>query len=361
MDKSQELKSLRIDRSVGPSENQQVPPYRTIAIGVGVSAVALLAGYFLFSGGTPQPATPPSASTPSSASPGSAPSSQVAQAGTTGQTGQPAGAVIMPASGLVASGYVVARRIATVSAEITGRVTEVLVEEGLKVEAGQVLARLDSSLVDQDVPLARAQVASVEADLANNLAALAEAERVLARTKPLAERNAASQADLTANETKVTTLRAQAAKARAQLEIAKLSVKRTEEQVARYEIHAPFSGVVTEKSAQRGEIVSPLSTGGFTRTGICTIVDMESLEFEVDVNESNIGRVTPNQPVEAVLDAYPDWKIPAAVIAVIPTANRDKAAIKVRIKILARDPRILPNMAAKVTFQENRSAPAKAG
>jgi len=156
-------------------------------------------------------------------------------------------------------------------------------------------------------------------------------------------------------------LRAQAAKARAQLDIAKLSVKRTEEQVARYEIHAPFSGVVTEKSAQRGEIVSPLSTGGFTRTGICTIVDMESLEFEVDVNESNIGRVTPNQPVEAVLDAYPDWKIPAAVIAVIPTANRDKAAIKVRIKILARDPRILPNMAAKVTFQENRSAPAKAG
>ena len=365
MSKSQELKSLRIDRGPAGAANGTTPSFGggsgdglVFGLGLpsllGIGAVVLALGLIWYFSGSGQQASSANATIPRTSGANGA-SPQVAQA-------NPAPATIsMPPSGLVASGYVVARRVATVSAEITGRVTEVLVEEGIRVEAGQVLARLDSSLVDQDLPLSRAQVASTQADLAGIAVSLAEAERILGRTRPLAERNAASQADLTANEAKVAGLRAQRDKARALLEIAELSVRRTQEQVARYEIHAPFSGVVTEKSAQRGEIVSPLSTGGFTRTGICTIVDMDSLEFEVDVNESNIGRVSPNQPVEAVLDAYPDLKIPAAVIAVIPTANRDKAAIKVRIKILTKDARILPNMAAKVTFVEKAASPAKAG
>jgi RND family efflux transporter MFP subunit len=344
VDRTQELKSLLIDRNTQPEE----PPGagRLVRGGLIGAGVLILAGgaYFFLSGSAPSaPGTGASKVAAADPAPGNAPSAA------------PAATPVMPASGLVASGYVVARRVATVSAEITGRVLEVLVEEGMRVEAGQILARLDSTLVDQDLPLARANIQGTQADLDGTSAALAEAERVLARTKPLAERAAASQADLTSSESKVATLKAQRDKLRAQLEISKFQAKRTEEQVAKYVIHAPFSGVVTEKSAQPGEIISPLSTGGFTRTGICTIVDMDSLEFEVDVNESNIGRVSAKQSVEAVLDAYPDWKIPASVIAIIPTANRDKAAIKVRIAINVKDPRILPNMAAKVRFVEKRT------
>ena len=343
MDRSQELKSLLIDRNA-PAADPSGAGWLVRGGLIGAGLLILAGGAYFFLSG------------PSSGSIGVG-SSKLAVADpapNTSPNAAPAAPAAMPASGLVASGYVVARRVATVSAEITGRVLEVLVEEGMRVEAGQVLARLDSTLVDQDLPLARANIQSTQADLDGTNAALAEAERVLARTKPLAERAAASQADLTSNESKVATLKAQRDKLRAQLEISKFQAKRTEEQVAKYVIHAPFSGVVTEKSAQPGEIISPLSTGGFTRTGICTIVDMDSLEFEVDVNESNIGRVSAKQPVEAVLDAYPDWKIPASVIAIIPTANRDKAAIKVRIAINVKDPRILPNMAAKVRFVEKR-------
>lgn len=348
-DKAADLKSLRIDRSAPAEAGSGQGPSRAVLGGVAV--VALAAGalaVWLVAGpstdGASTPAKPAAADGRGAGAQGSGP----------GGTG--ASTIAPPqAGGLVASGYVVARRVATVSAEITARIKEVLVEEGMVVQAGQVLARLDSTLVDQDVPLARAQVASAQAELQATSANLQEAERVLARTKPLAERNAASQADLTSNEAKVQVLRAQREKGAAAVDIARFTLAKTEEVLARYEVHAPFTGVVTEKSAQPGEIVSPLSTGGFTRTGICTIVDMDSLEFEVDVNEANIGRVRPGQPVEAVLDAYPDWKIPAAVIAVIPTANRDKAAIKVRIGIKAKDPRILPNMAAKVLFKEQRA------
>ena len=253
--------------------------------------------------------------------------------------------------GLVASGYVVARRKATVAAEITGKIIEVGVEEGMAVERGQELARLDSSLAEVDLVAAKAKVLAAKAAIESAGADLKDARRIFERTRNLQASDYASQADLTRNEARADVLKAQLAKAEADLAVADSEVRRAQETIDKHHIRAPFSGVVVDRSAQMGEIISPLSAGGgFTRTGVCTIVDMDSLEIEVDVNETFIHRVVPKQKVKAVLDAYPDWTIPAEVIAVVPTANRDKATIKVRIALLAKDPRILPDMAAKVTF-----------
>jgi len=253
--------------------------------------------------------------------------------------------------GLVASGYVVARRKATVAAEITGKIIEVGVEEGMAVERGQELARLDSSLAEVDLAGARAKVLAAKAAIESAGADLKDARRIFERTRNLQARDFATQADLTRNEARADMLKAQLAKADADLAVAESEVRRAQETIDKHHVRAPFSGVVVDRSAQMGEIISPLSAGGgFTRTGVCTIVDMDSLEIEVDVNETFIHRVVPKQKVKAVLDAYPDWTIPAEVIAVVPTANRDKATIKVRIALLAKDPRILPDMAAKVTF-----------
>ena len=252
---------------------------------------------------------------------------------------------------LNASGYITARRMATVSAEITGRVVEILIEEGTTVEQGQVVARLDDTLALVDLALAEAQVESAEAGLLEVAASLAEAERVLARNRTLAEEQFASEAAVTRAEADVEALTAQHARISADLEIARLQVSRQRETVEKHIIRAPFAGVVVDKNAQPGEIISPISAGGgFTRTGICTLVDMDSLEIEVDVNESYIGRVFAGQEVVATLDSYPDWQIPAAVIAVVPTANRDKATVRVRISLGEKDPRILPDMGVKVAF-----------
>jgi RND family efflux transporter MFP subunit len=254
---------------------------------------------------------------------------------------------------LVASGYIVARRKATVAAEVTGKVVEVNVEEGKVVREGDVLARLDSVLAEADLRLARSRMASAEAEIASVAADLRDAELVWNRTQSLSKRDFASTAELTRTEARVGVLRAQLQKERAELETARLDVQRAAEVVEKHTIRAPFSGIVTEKSAQPGEMISPLSAGGgFTRTGICTIVDMDSIEVEVDVNEAYIGRVEAGQRVDAVLDAYPDVVFPASVIAIVPTANRDKATVKVRIGFDRKDPRILPEMGVKVTFAE---------
>jgi len=259
--------------------------------------------------------------------------------------------VPVPASDLVASGYVVARRKATVAAEITGKVTDVFVEEGMVVTEGQELARLDTILPQADLASAKARVVSAEASVESGYADLKDAERILERTRNLQAKDFATQADLTKNQARADVLRAQWRKAQADLATAKVDVTRSAETLDKHHIKAPFAGVVVDKNAQPGEMISPLSAGGgFTRTGVCTIVDMDSLEIEVDVNEAFIHKVTAQQHVNAVLDAYPDWVIPASVIAIVPTANRDKATIKVRIAILQKDPRILPDMAVKVTF-----------
>ena len=224
---------------------------------------------------------------------------------------------------LDASGYVVARRRATVSSKITGKVMKVFVEEGMYVKEGQLLAQLDDS--------------TMIADLNYALSQLKEAKRVLNRTQELASRQLASQASLDAAQTSLEGLEALT------------EVKR--QTVEDMKIVAPFSGVVVYKAAQPGEMISPISAGGgFTKTGICTIVDMDSLEVEVDVNEAFINRVTPRQPVIANLNAYSKWDIPAKVIAIIPTADRSKATVKVRIALLEKDKRVLTDMGIRVSF-----------
>ncbi|MBV8753560.1 MAG: efflux RND transporter periplasmic adaptor subunit [Pseudonocardiales bacterium] len=263
------------------------------------------------------------------------------------------GAAERPGGGLVASGYVVARRKSSLAAEVTGKVVELLVEEGVVVAAGQVVAQLDSVLAEQDVALARSRVTSAEAAAAAIAADLRDAAQILGRVQTLSQKGFASDAERTRTEARVGVLSAQLNQARAQVATARLDAQRSAAVLEKHSIRAPFAGVVVERSAQPGEMISPMSAGGgFTRTGICTIVDMDSIEVEVEVNEAHIGRVHAGNAVTAALDAYPDWAIPASVIAVIPTANRDKATVKVRIGFARKDPRILPDMGVKVTFLE---------
>ena len=253
---------------------------------------------------------------------------------------------------LNASGYVTARRQATVSAKVTGKVVEILVEEGMKVDAGQVLARLDASNVEKSLDLAKAQAAAAAKALNETKANLEQAERELQRISQLAAEKISSPSELDRAEAEAKSLQARLERQRADVSVAEGEVALWKQQMEDMTIRAPFDGIVTSKDAQPGEIVSPISAGGgFTRTGICTIVDMTSLEVEVDVNESYINRVTPGAPVEATLDAYPEWRIPAKVIAIIPTADRQKATVKVRVGFDKLDPRILPEMSVKVAFR----------
>lgn len=252
---------------------------------------------------------------------------------------------------LNASGYVTARREATVSSKVTGKVMEVLVDEGMRVEAGQVLARIDSSNVEKSLALAEAQLESSRKALGEIQARLDHALREVKRISGLAAGLSASPVEMDRAETEAKALQARLAKQTADIAVSEREVALWRQQIADAIIQAPFSGVVTAKNAQPGEMISPMSVGGFTRTGICTIVDMNSLEIEVDVNESYINRVEPGGPVEATLDSYPDWRIPARVIAIIPTADRQKATVKVRVGFEKLDPRILPHMSVKVAFQ----------
>lgn len=252
---------------------------------------------------------------------------------------------------LNASGYITARRMATVSAEVMGLITSVEVEEGMEVGEGQVLARIDDAKARVNLQFSLAQIKVLQGRVLSIEAKLAEARRQRVRFAGLLDKSYSSRADLTQSEANVEDLQAQLASALADIEVAQLEVDRQREQLLDHTIRAPFAGVVTGKNAQPGEIVAPSAAGGgFTRTGICTIVDMDSLEIEVDVNEAFIGRVSPGQQVRANLDAYPEWDIPATVVAVIPTADRAKATVRVRIGIDVRDSRILPDMGVKVAF-----------
>ncbi|HVS03715.1 MAG TPA: efflux RND transporter periplasmic adaptor subunit, partial [Thermoanaerobaculia bacterium] len=231
-----------------------------------------------------------------------------------------------PTAVLNASGYVTARRQATVSSKVTGKVTEVLVEEGMTVAEGQVLARLDPATGGAALRLAESQAAAAASALEETRVRIAEAGLELRRAEELAAQAVASQADLDRARAQVAALEARLAAQRDELEVARRQVALRRQDVDDLAIRAPFAGVVVSKNAQPGEMISPISAGGgFTRTGICTLVDMDSLEIEVDVNEAYIQRVTAGQPVEARLDAYPDWTIPAHVIAIVPAADRQKA------------------------------------
>jgi RND family efflux transporter MFP subunit len=254
---------------------------------------------------------------------------------------------------LNASGYVTARRQATVSSEMTGKVTEVLIEEGMLVEEGQVLARLDDANVRAAYELAEAEQVAASSSLRETEALLQEARASFRRTRNLVERQLASEAELDRARALADSLEAQLARRQADIEVANKHLAVWAEQLDDTIIRAPFDGVVVAKNAQPGEMISPVSAGGgFTRTGIGTIVDMGSLEIEVDVNEAYINRVSPGQKVVATLDAYPDWQIPCSVIAIIPTADRQRATVEVRVGFDELDPRILPDMGVKVAFQD---------
>jgi RND family efflux transporter MFP subunit len=268
-----------------------------------------------------------------------------------------------PVALLNASGYVTPRRRATVAAKITGRLNQVLVEEGMRVEADQVLATLDDTDAGVRLTSARAERDSIQASLADLEVNLANAERELARAQRLHEEGISTPQALDAARTAVASLKARMDLVHEQVRAADARIEVAKQDVENTVIRAPFAGIVVSKDAQRGEMVSPVSAGGgFTRTGIATIVDMNSLEVEVDVNESYIARVHPGQPVASVLDAYPDWEIPSRVRTIIPTADRQKATVKVRISFDQLDPRILPDMGVKVSFLgEQQSEPVAGG
>ncbi|WDS37940.1 efflux RND transporter periplasmic adaptor subunit [Pseudoxanthomonas sp.] len=323
------LKELRIDRSARPP-----PPSRRglwIALAV-VLVLLLLAGGAWFALGQTKPVDVRTAPVKAMSSDGAS------------------------ASVLDATGYVVARRIATVSAQITGRVEEVMIEEGQRVEEGQVLARLDPINADAERNLAQSQLASSQSQVENVQAQLTRAEAEARRLDALVAEQLVSRSQYDQQVADRDALRAQLQTARRNVQVARDQLKISTIGKDYTVVRAPFAGIITAKSAQPGEIVSPLSAGGgFTRTGIGTIVDMDSLEVEVDVGEAYIGRVQPKMPVEATLNAYPDWKIPADVIAVIPTADRGKATVKVRIALKVKDPRIVPEMGVNVSFLETES------
>ena len=333
--RSSQLASLKIVRPTEPAPGDEdgQPRWILLLAGVAIGAIVVGLGAWLLWGRNP-------------AEPASTSAAPPADAGAAASAAKP----VEPGN-LVASGYVVARRRATVAAEITGRVAEVLVEEGMVVQRGQLLARLDDTLAATDFATAKSRVDSAVASLVATRAQLTDAERIQKRTQGLALAHLVSEADVTKADTQAADLHAQVTRSEAELTTARSDAKHQFEVLGKHRIVAPFAGVVVDKNAQPGEIISPMSAGGgFTRTGICTLVDMDSLEIEVDVNEAYISRVKPEQAVTATLDAYPDWSIPARVIAIVPTANREKATVRVRIAIQSKDARILPDMAIKVSF-----------
>ena len=325
-DKSALLNQLRIDRAAAPAPTARWP-------WLALAAIILLAALGIWW------ATRPSA----------VPVHVVAPQPIAGGSSAAAGSI------LDASGYVVARRQATVASKITAKMVELDIEEGDRVKAGQIIAKLDDTNVRAALDQTRAQLDYAKASLTETEVNLANAQRDYDRQKSLLQAHYVSQAAVDNSQTTMDALRAQLATQRSNVEVVARAMNSAERNLDDTIVRAPFSGIVTVKAAQPGEMVSPVSAGGgFTRTGIGTIVDMDSLEIEVDVNEAYINRVLPGQPVESVLNAYPDWKIPSHVIAIIPTADRSKATVKVRIAIEVKDPRIVPDMGVRVSFLEEK-------
>ncbi len=340
-DKSALLRSLALDREL-TTDKRSRPQHRWRAAGAGGLVLAAVAGAYLL--GSYESSAPPAAGLDTPAVP--------ADEAATATAAPAAGDVV-----LEATGYVTARRIATVSAKITGKVMAVYIEEGMTVEEGQVLARLDPTDAEAALALAVAERHAAEARLAELEAQLAFAEREETRQSELQKRDLASAAALDSAATEVATLKAQLASARAAVEVAARAVAVSRTQFDNTVIRAPFSGIVIAKAAQPGEMISPVSAGGgFTRTGIGTIVDMDSLEVEVDVNEAYIQHVRPEQAVKITLNAYPDDPLPGRVLAIIPAADRSKATVRVRVAFAARDPRAVPDMGARVSFLEEGKA-----
>lgn len=338
-DRAALLNQLKIDRSQDDPDDEGRPWLKWLVAII----VVLLLGGGVYSWFKPPPGVPVTVATARPAS-----------------SGGPAGGSLLDAAG-----YVVARRAATVSSKVTGLVTEVLIEEGSRVEANQIVARLDDTNIRATLEQSRAQFESAKAQAAQVKVNVANAQRDVTRRKGLVEQKFISVAELDTATTTLDSLRASLVTAERNVAVAARAVDVAQRSFDDTTVRAPFAGVITVKAAQVGEIVSPLSAGGgFTRTGIGTVVDMESLEVEVDVNENFINRVKSGQPAIIKLNAYPDWSIPASVIAVIPTADRTKATVKVRVAFKERDDRVLPEMGARVSFLSDApaaGAPAPTG
>ncbi len=325
-----DLASLRIDQNARAGGNR-----RGVWITLLVLVLALAAGGWFWSNRTV--AVP------------------VKTAAVTAQTG--AGAT--PGAVLNASGYVTARRRATVSSKVTGKVLEVFVEEGKAVRRGQVLAKLDDSQARAALAVSEAQLEAARRGAAEDEARLREAELTLGRREQLVKDQVVGKAEVDAARAEVESIKARIHLSEQQVKVSETLVHERRTDLADMEVRAPFDGIAISKDAQPGEMISPVSAGGgFTRSGIGTIVDMTSLEIEVDVSESYINRVRPEQPIEAVLDAYPEWRIPAHVITSVPSADRQKATVRVRIAFDKLDPRILPDMGVKVSFFNERQPQA---
>jgi RND family efflux transporter MFP subunit len=327
-DKSSLLNQLRIDRGAPAAVGRPSALWWSLAAAAAIGGAGFTAWYFSRSTAMPI---------------------RTAVAIPLGSQSAPAAA----ASLLDASGYIVARRRATVASKVTGKVIEVSLEEGQRVERGQIIARLDDSNARAALAQSEAQVKQAEAAVASAQTAYDDAVPIFKRNERQKEAAVLSAQSFDQAKTQFDAAKSELLVAQGALDAARAGRMIAQRNLDDTIIRAPFSGIVTEKAAQAGEMVSPISAGsGFTRTGIGTIVDMNSLEVEVDVSENFIGRVQPQQPVRIKINAYPDWDIPGAVIATIPTADRAKATVKVRIAIALRDPRILPDMGAHVSFQE---------
>jgi HlyD family secretion protein len=323
------LDSLRIERNNEPSSSGPSPLYKWLVIGALVLAVAV-GLYALLRDKAIEVET--------------------ATAVQSASSGGGGGAAV-----LNASGYVVARRQATVSSKVTGKVAEVLIEEGMAVKEGQLLARLDDTTTQPIYELAKRQLEAARGNLNEVEVRVAEAERNLRRTEQLRKDKLVSELALDQAQSEAAALNARLEALRSEVKVAEGTLRVRAQDLDDLMVRAPFTGVVVSKDAQPGEMVSPISAGGgFTRTGIATVVDMDSREIEVDVNEAFINRVKANQKTEAVLDAYPDWVIPSHVINIVPTADRQKATVRVRIGFDLLEPRILPDMGVKVSFLEDR-------
>jgi len=323
---TESLGSLRIDRTTVSSGGNRTGLYATIAVIV----VVLAAGAWFYLRPKPTEIT-----------------TVVAEAESSGPS--------LGTSVLNASGYVVARRMATVSSKVTGKVLEIYVEEGMEVKKNQVLARLDPENSSTMLTMAERELEAARRNLTEIEVRLADARRNLERNETLVKQQLVSQTALETSRAEANALAARLAASEAQVKVSESSLAMRRIDYNDLNVRAPFDGVVISKDAQPGEMISPMSAGGgFTRTGIATIVDMSSREVEVDVNEAYINRVKSNQRVEATLDAYPDAPLAAHVVNIVPTADRTKATVRVRIGFEKLEPQILPDMGIKVRFLDDQ-------
>ncbi|HLA89726.1 MAG TPA: efflux RND transporter periplasmic adaptor subunit [Gemmatimonadaceae bacterium] len=255
---------------------------------------------------------------------------------------------------VTANGYVVARTRASVSAKVPGRLAFLGVSEGSFVRQGDVIARLENADYQAQVTQAEANVASARADLLEAEADRDNLAREARRLRDIRAQNAqlVSAQELSAAETKAATSDARAKALAARIEAADAGRRYAQASFENTVIRAPFTGTVLRKEAEVGEVVAPSVGGGLTRGAVVTMADLTTLEVEVDVNEAYIARVSQNQRARIALDAYPDTAFTGRVRQVVPTADRQRATVQVKVSILDRDPRILPEMGARVDFIE---------